>query len=1011
MYRSLDDAVLVRAAVCTPDQVGAWPDLIDGTAASWMPWLTQTLEIPGFAAALQYASPDLTSRIRAVQSGRVPERDVRRVVLPVMRYLLRATTRATPYGLFAGIAAATIKDQATVRFGTAHRPVARIRTAWLEHVLDRLESDPSIRRHLRVRANDLLVERGGDLILEHRASTAPGGAPVHVRVHAPTPVTAALAAANTPITCGELAVTVAAAGGATPAAVDRLLAQLVRQRLLVTELRPSTTCTDPLAVLLDVLDRLPLEDTDSAAAGDVGAVELVDVLRSIVKQKQEHDHAVSGATAATYRRDLAATAATVVADTPAVGVDLRLDCDIALPPGVTAEVCRAASALTRLAVPSPVGWASWHRRFLERFGPYALVPVLDAVDPVLGLGYPAGFAGAAPAPAAPVTDRDRNLLAVAQRAALARQQEIVLDDTTIAAWCGDERPEAVQVTTELTVRVHAPDLDSIRDGRFSLSVVRVSRNAGTSTGRILDLLNTADQQRFAAAYTDGTPPIVETALISQLAAPTRYAISMDVARSPRVLPYLISLGEFRADGDPERITVDDIAVTADPHRLYLICLSRRRPIQPVPITAVEPDRQMMPITRFLAEACTALAAPCHPFDWGPAARELPFLPALRYGRTVLSAARWRLTADDLPDPAAAWPIWSSRLRQWRQMTGCPPRVALGSGDQCLVIDLDEPSHQALLRDYLGRYRVAVLSQAPAGAGWIGDRAHEIVIPLAATARPVPAPRLPADVVQVRDHGFLPGGHRTLLKVYADRTVQDRILTGHLSDLLTQMPGPWWFQRYHDPDPHLRLRLTGNDPATLRWWARRLREHGLTSRTQLDTDYPETARFGGPATYPTVEAFFAADSAAVLAQLTATCRNGPARQALTAASLLDLTTALLGDPDEARRWLTDHVRTQRSAPARTVYQQAVHLSDPARTALTAAPFGHQVLDTWQARAAALATYRDALHATGLDPVTLLPDLLHLHHTRVAGPDRAAEAVCLHLARAAGLSWAARARSTA
>ncbi|SDT11973.1 lantibiotic dehydratase [Actinoplanes derwentensis] len=999
MYRSLPDAALIRAAVCTPGQVDTWPDLTAGTTASWAHWLTRAMAIPGFAVAVHHASPDLTRRITAVQRGTVTPRDARRVVLAVMRYLIRATGRATPYGLFAGIAAITIAEQPHARFGTNHRATARIRAGWLEQVIDRLEADPGIRCHLLVRRNDLLVERDGEVILHHRAGTDADAAPVHVRVRATGPVTAALAVTATPIRGGVLSDRIATEQGAPPQVVDRLLAQLVAQRLLVTELRPPASCTDPLSALLETLDRMP-----DAAESDVA--ELVDTLRRLAKQKQEHDHA-TGAEAAAHRRALAVTAATV-ADRPAIGVDLRLDCEISLPPVVMAEACRAASALTRLAVPPRVGWAGWHRRFLERFGPYALVPVLDAVDPVGGLGYPAGYAGADPAPSVTVTDRDRALLAAAQRAALARQREIALDDATITTWASPELlPSSVQVTTELTVRVHADDPAGLRDGRFSLSLVRVSRNAGTSTGRLLDLLDVDEQHRFATAYATGTPPITDDAMIAQLVAPTRYAISMDVARAPHVLPYLVALGEFHTDGS-QRITIDDIAITADPHRLYLISRSHRRPVQPVPVTAVEPDRQMMPITRFLAEASTALAAPCHPFDWGPAAQDLPFLPALRYGRTLLSAARWRLTPDDLsPDE----PDWSERLHRWRETVGCPPHVSLGSGDQCLTLDLDEPAHHELLRDYLHRQRTAVLHEAPAPAGWIGGRAHEIVIPLAATTPPVPAPRLPDSVVRVRDHGHLPGSHRTLLKVYADPAAQDRILTTHLPDLLTQLPGPWWFQRYHDPDQHLRLRLTGNNPATLRWWVRRLREHGLTSRSQVDTDYPETDRFGGPTAYPAAEAFFAADSAAALAQLTATIqRGGPAGAALTAASMLDLTVALLDDLDHARRWLTDHVGTQRPAPQRTLYEQAVTLADPAHTALTALPGGHQILAAWQTRASAVLRYRDALHTAGLTPATLLPDLLHLHHTRVAGPDRPAEAVCLHLARAAALSWAARARST-
>ncbi|WP_182884452.1 hypothetical protein [Microbispora sp. H10885] len=40
--------------------------------------------------------------------------------------------------------------------------------------------------------------------------------------------------------------------------------------------------------------------------------------------------------------------------------------------------------------------------------------------------------------------------------------------------------------------------------------------------------------------------------------------------------------------------------------------------------------------------------------------------------------------------------------------------------------------------------------------------------------------------------------------------------------------------------------------------------------------------------------------------------------------------------------------------------------------------------------------------------LLPELLHLHHVRMAGTSLENERVCLHLTRAAALSWTARAR---
>ncbi len=667
MYQSLNEALLLRAAVCTPEQAGAWPDLTGPhAAASWPRWLTQTLQIPGFAAALEHASPDLAERVDAVHSGQATARDARRVVLAVMRYLIRATTRATPYGLFAGVAPARVGSTCAVRVGSAHRPVARIRMPWLAGVLTQLETDPVVRRHLWLRVSDLLVERGAELWLKHRASPSATGAPQHLRVRASGAVRIAVTAAAQPIRWTDLCTTVTAGCGAEPAAADRLITQLVRQQLLVTSLRPSMTATDPLNVLITALQQLPgtasPEPEEQAASGA-----LRQTLRRIAEQKRRHDNATSEVKAAACRREIAATATTIAAE-PALGIDLRLDADVTVPPEVPAEACRAAAALTRLAAPPPTGWASWHRRFLERFGPYALVPVLDAVDPVLGLGYPAGFEGADPAPAPVVTGRDRALMALAQRAALTRQREIVLDDQQLDV-LAPVQPEAVQNTTELTVRVHARDLRDIRAGRFTLSVVRVSRNAGTSTGRFLDLLDSADQSRMAAAYAAGTPPIVDGALIAQLAAPTRYTISMDVARAPQVLPFLIAVAEGHTGHDSRRIPLDDIAVTADPHRLHLISLSQRRPVQPVPMTAAAPDRQMLPVVRFLAEASTALSRPCHPFEWGPAAHDLPFLPAVRYGRTLLSAARWRLAEDDLPGATADTDTWDQELALHTAHTG------------------------------------------------------------------------------------------------------------------------------------------------------------------------------------------------------------------------------------------------------------------------------------------------------------------------------------------------------
>ncbi|MEV6987004.1 lantibiotic dehydratase [Sphaerisporangium sp. NPDC051017] len=875
----MDDALLVRVAVCPPDQLGPWPDLTSPGASSWQPWLHQTIQVPGFAAALEHASPTLADRLSVALNGGLSQPDTRRVVLAVMRYLLRATTRATPYGLFAGVAPATAGRTASVRLGTAHRPVARIQAAWLTDVVAELESDPQVRPHLVLRANGLLIERGEQLVLEHRASHTPRGAPVHLRIRATPVIRAALALAAAPIRWSELSDKITAEGGVPLATADRLIAQLVFQRLLLTSLRPPSTATDPLAHLVHQLEAFQTE-----GAG-VGA--LLTRLRQVRAQKALHDTAPGWAIAAVRRRELNDAAAALAAERSPVGVDLRVDCDLVLPRTVTAEACRAAAALARLARPLTIGWKDWHSRFLDRYGLHALVPVRDAVDADVGLGYPAGFIGAPPVAPAAVTDRDRALLALAQRAALHREQEIVLTDALLSTLAGAASAD-VQPSTELTVRVHASTIEAMADGDFLLSVVRACSHAFMTAGRFLDLLDESDQCRMATCAT-GSRPASRGALLAQLSAVTRYTVSLDVARAPQVLPYLIPVGEYPTTTS-NVIGLDDIAVTADAHRLYLFSISRQCAVQPVPVNAVERVRHTLPIVRFLADAPAALATPFTPFDWGPAARDLPFLPALRYGRTLLSPARWLLPAADVPDRTVGWEQWDSALTGWLDATGCPPLVSLGAGDQSVGLDLDEPAHRALLRDHLARNPSALLRATPGGNAWIGGHAHEIVIPLTATTPTSPAPRVTSHVVDVQAHGILPGSSHQYLKVYARLNQQTTILSNHLPALLDQLPpgSSWWFQRYVDPDPHLRLRIDGVPVEAITAWAQQVIDAGLTCRIQWDTDFPEPGRFGGPAAYAATTTVFTADSAAVLAQLSITShRQGPDWQALTAASMLDM----------------------------------------------------------------------------------------------------------------------------
>ncbi|MGA5354175.1 lantibiotic dehydratase [Streptomyces thermodiastaticus] len=1003
MYHAVD-ACMIRASVFAPSAtLPAWPDLSGDTEADvrrWREWTARVWADESVAAAIEVASPSLADAVRQVLAGeRRRPRAVRRTVVSLARYLLRMRHRATPFGLFAGAAPVRIGRTARVRWGTGHRAFARADAVWLHGVVTALERDPDVLRRLHVVADPACTVRGGHVTVQHQ----PGiDGPTDTTLRRTPAVEAVLALARTPLTVGDLVAKLSGDYPDTPPGViEDMLRSLVAHRVLLTGLHAPMTCTDALGHLVTQLE--------TAGAAPDTARDLRQIHTLLVRHDSgppEEQRALR-ARAATRMRALSGAA------DHGLAVDLRPECDIVLPQTVIREAERALAVMARIT-PYPHGspaWKDYRARFLERYSLGAIVPLRDLADPDTGLGFPAGYRGTVlPRPVLAAGRRDEHLLALAQEAALDDRREVVLGEEDIEA-LSLGTPDQVPAHVELCFTVLSPSLQALERGRFTLSTVGLSLSAGTTTGRFLPQLQRPDRDRMIAAYA-GLPTLAAGATRVQVSSPPLRRTTYNVARAPAVLPTVVSVGEHHPDA---ALDLDDLGVVADAHRLRLVSLSTGRPVEPSVMNAVELSNATHPLARFVCELHRSHTAVMLPFTWGAAAR-LPFLPGIRVGRTVLSAACWRLRARDLADGGS----FAFRLTDWRIRRGVPRTVHVGSDDRRLRLDLDEPAHVQLLQAELDRHGTVVLHEAPPddAFGWIG-RVHEITVPFAADQPPAPAPAWRTTAVIGRTSGRLPGASAwAYLKLYGNADRAPEVLTVHLPRLLhdweDEAPA-WWFTRYADPDSHLRLRLRLPSPDAFAHaarrvaaWATELRAEGLIQRVQWDTDEPETGRYGTGPALQAAEHVFAADSAAALAQLALPVPAGH-RPAVTAASLVDIATAFLGSPATAWAWLTANLsQNEGDAAPRDLQDLAVRLAapDPRHAAVRALPRGDQAAAAWTRRRAALTAYRHALQAAGTDPATVLPSLLHMHHNRAAGIAPDAEAACRRLARTAALSLARR-----
>jgi thiopeptide-type bacteriocin biosynthesis protein len=483
-----------------------------------------------------------------------------------------------------------------------------------------------------------------------------------------------------------------------------------------------------------------------------------------------------------------------------------------------------------------------------------------------------------------------------------------------------------------------------------------------------------------------------------------------------VLPDVLALGEHPPPA--HGMSVRDLAVTADHDQMYLVSLSRRCVVEPV--VAHSLVRHQWPVlARLLFELPRACSSAVSLFDWGPA-RCLPFRPRVRYGRAILSAARWRVRREQLPDRAAAPSEWVSALSVLRERLGLPAMVYVGTGDRRLRLNLDDAADQVLFREHVAHAADAVtVMEAPdvTDYGWFDGRAHEIVIPLISTRPPTPTPTVVTRAgplrVADRDDAQLPGSSVLFARLYGHPDVFDLLLTRHLPELLASWTEPprWWFVRYRTPSPHLRLRLRqladyGQAADRVGRWAVELRRHGLVGDLTLDTYHPETARYGTGQAMAAAEDLFCADSRAVVAQLSARSADLQS-EVVTARSLIDLAEAMLGGHEHAIQWLMDHRELAGSSRVgdRAAFRRAVDVAtDPT---LTRRLLGDgRIALAWAERRDAARVYRHHLASSHVTPSSVLTSLLHMHCVRAHGIAPNIEARCHRLARAVALSWNAR-----
>jgi lantibiotic biosynthesis protein len=1033
MYEALDN-VLVRAPLLPVDTYGTLAVDPDGAPAQqgWSGIAART-DAALIQRAIAVGSMSLFESLeRPPAQWRKPDR----LNSKLLRYLIRMSTRPTPFGLFAGVALGSWADQTDLALaGTPRRTRTRPDMEWLYAIVGALEARPQVRRELRFVANREAVLRGDRIFLAERAVLGSSRDGQSVSVRATGPVRAALRAAREPVPYQDLiAQLVDAMPGVEPGLVEGLIEELWRQTILLTDIWPALTVANPARWV-----SARLAGITAAAASRTSLLAILGLADAFDAEPAEHG-------VAAYRRmvdQAAALARTAGAASPAAPVQV----DMALPLSghrmsrrVGEQAARAAELLLRIT-PWPEGipyLAGYRQAFAARYGAARWVPVLELLDPLAGLGSPLRYAAAGPGVTQQqAADRSQVLQRLALGALADRKIAVELDERTIErlqTWSPD--PCRAPASLDIYGFVAARSRQAIDAGDFQFVVgPNIGANsAGRTLGRFVDILGCEGQeglQIIDRAEAEMAPDRISAELVYQ----PRQAHSANVLVRQAPRSYEICLGGVCPGvGRDHVIPLDELLIGIRNGRFAAHWTRAQRDVV-ICSSHMLSSMQASTLGRFLVDMSRDAVPQLTAFDWG-AASGYPFLPRVQCMRTVLRTAEWRITGAAGLDELQCNDRNSFHvaLAHWRERWMIPRHVYLSVGDNRLLLDLEDQAQAEEIRSELmlgDNSRTVVLSECYPGLDqmWLsgpeGRYVTEFVISLRlrrdqmrhareayerSTRQPIlyssPASTMAPAAAKAPAASRLrpPGSEWLYAKIYAPAALQDSLIIHHMEPFAANAIGNrsadgWFFIRYADPEPHLRLRFCGEPGQLMRdlmpalcQWAGSLVAAGHCTRYSLDTYEREVERYGGQKGLSIAEQIFVADSTAVagLLALREVKRISWDGEILAAITVDDLCTALGQDPANRLRWYT----SQAGGLKREISQEYRYRQAELRSVIGSANFRYSQLggavleEVLSARRLAIAPLAQQLMtlaeagqlANSVDAI--YASIVHMHLNRLA-----------------------------
>ncbi|GJF66021.1 lantibiotic dehydratase [Staphylococcus argenteus] len=768
----------------------------------------------------------------------------------LLKYLIRMSTRPTPFGLLSGINIGHFVNEPTrLKVGNSIQKYVKVDGEWLYKLISYIESNDEYYQNLKVIWNNkahivndrIYLNEQSAIYLNNNKDTSFSIKNSELLMFIKTTVM------HNNITFSNLAEKINQEFEIHDISkVKAYIHNLVSKEIIYSTIRPPLTNNDNLNY---ILNKLSLHNDD-----------YVEKIREIQKLISAYEKTAIGFGEKLYK-DIVQHMKALFKCKNYLQIDTKIDMiNNQLHQDIATNISEAAYLLWLLSR-NNIGFTDLkvlHNRFIEKYGFEQLVNVKDLLSDITGFGTT-------------IFQEDEtegnNIVMLKQKFlhALKNSDEIVINEKDVESLINDN--EINHYHAPMSADVYA----EIYLGRFYnqynelivISPITVSLNAGATFGRFHHLIDTETLEKLEhekAHYYQKMMRDDNVEMISLNNIP-KYPRNHNVLTNHDSYEYSLNLGSSNSDSKYE-VNLDDIYVGSTFNKLYLYScqLNKRLLFESNNMFNFLKESNLYRLLREISMESVKSIEPMNDVSID----SFSYSPRIRYKNVILKPAYWKINEMVLPLPKNE--EWDQQFLKYKQQFNIPTMVNLVYGDNKLLLNLSLDNHRYLLmKEYKKHKRVRLVETfLPQSKN---DYVYEIVTPVfkktAYCGPEIEIPKYKNTDIEYDKEWFA-------LHIYIDKSSQNTFIVDKLYPFVKRLKedkyiDKYFLMRYIKQGDFLKLRFYRNDEnyneiySILKDWLSFVRQTTEVSDYEFVSYEPEFFRYGGKNTINEIESFFEYDT--------------------------------------------------------------------------------------------------------------------------------------------------------